>query len=237
VIKDDLTLYAALQTEDFQNLFHLPLSEHAFEQFNELHTYVVALQQTEMADKWTYIWGNAIFSSVKTYKQLSGFKRVDPAHTWLWKSSCQQKHKVFFWLLINDRLNTRGLLRRKNMVLDSYACEMCILQREESLRHLLFRCNFAKNCWASIGIFYPLHLQPLQIIKRMKRSLHVSFYMEVIILMSWNIWTQRNNWLFNEVYPSVQRCKNNFKKDFSMLIHRAKKKYFPRIELWLQQIS
>ena len=27
-----------------------------------------------------------------------------PAFKWLWKSSCQNKHKVFFWLLLKDRL-------------------------------------------------------------------------------------------------------------------------------------
>jgi hypothetical protein len=52
-----------------------------------------------------------------------------------------------FWLLLQDRLNTRGLLRRKNMYLDSYVCELCIRQREEILWHLFFRCPFAKNCW------------------------------------------------------------------------------------------
>jgi hypothetical protein len=48
--------------------------------------------------------------------------------------SCQQKHKVFLWLLRQDRLNTRGLLKRKNMLLESYTCELCLLQREEILR-------------------------------------------------------------------------------------------------------
>lgn len=79
------------------------------------------------------------------------------------------KHKVFFWLLMNDRLNTRGLLRRNNMALDSYVCELCILQKEESLKHLFLSCNFAMACWASIGITYPRTIQPLRAIKRIKK--------------------------------------------------------------------
>uniref|UniRef100_A0A0A8XSQ3 Reverse transcriptase zinc-binding domain-containing protein n=1 Tax=Arundo donax TaxID=35708 RepID=A0A0A8XSQ3_ARUDO len=62
------------------------------------------------------------------------------------------RHKVFFWLLIKDRFNTRGLLRRKNMELDSYVCELCILQREKALQHLFLRCNFARSCWQAIGV-------------------------------------------------------------------------------------
>jgi hypothetical protein len=42
-----------------------------------------------------------------------------------------------------------GILRRRNMTLDSYVCEMCLLQREETLRHLFFSCPFAKYCWVS----------------------------------------------------------------------------------------
>jgi hypothetical protein len=34
-------------------------------------------------------------------------------------------------VVLKDRLNTRGLLRRKNMQLDSYTCEMCLLQKVE----------------------------------------------------------------------------------------------------------
>jgi len=40
--------------------------------------------------------------------------------------------------------------------------------------------------------------------------------MEVIIIMAWCIWTQRNNWLFNSIPPTVQGCKEAFKKDFLM---------------------
>jgi hypothetical protein len=66
------------------------------------------------------------------------------------------KQKVFFCLLLQNRLNTRELLQRKNMVLDSYACELCLLQRLETLRHLFLLCPFAKKYyWASIGVLVP----------------------------------------------------------------------------------
>jgi hypothetical protein len=76
---------------------------------------------------------------------MMGTEGVHPAFTWLWHSICQQKHKVFFWLLLQDKLNTRGLLRRKHMHLDSYTFELCLLQKKERLRHLFLAYPFAKK--------------------------------------------------------------------------------------------
>jgi hypothetical protein len=134
--KDNISLHDVMVSEQFQDLFHLPLSLQAFELYGQLETFVLSLQLEENLDQWSYIWGNATFSSIKVYKRLIGSQPVHPAHRWLWKSSCQPKHKIFFWLLMHDKLNTRGRLRRRNMHLDSYVCELCILQREETLRHL-----------------------------------------------------------------------------------------------------
>jgi hypothetical protein len=96
----------------------------------------------------------------KAYNHLTGSQGVHPTFCWLWNSSCQPKHKVLFCLLPKNRLNTRGLLRRKNMNFDSYDCELCLLQKEERLRHLFFKSPFAKNCWNQIGILVPTWLKP-----------------------------------------------------------------------------
>jgi hypothetical protein len=138
---------------------------------------------------------------------------------------------------MHDKLNTQGRLRRRKMHLDSYNCELCILQREENLKHLFIKCSFARNCWAAIGVQYRVHLAPLIVIKHIKRSLKLQFYMEIIILMSWCIWCQRNNWLFNGLHPTVQGCKENFKQEFAMMIHRAIRKHSPDIKIWLDHLS
>lgn len=68
------------------------------------------------------------------------------------------------------------------MVLDSYVCEVCILQREETIIQLFIRCNFAKACWVSIGIRLPVHLPILALIKFLKGKLDVPFYMDIAII-------------------------------------------------------
>jgi hypothetical protein len=52
--------------------------------------------------------------------------------------------REFYWLLLQDRLNTRGLLKRKNMKLESYTCELCLLQMEEKLKHLFLSAHLQK---------------------------------------------------------------------------------------------
>ena len=64
-------------------------------------------------DIWSYIWGSSEFTSSLIYAQLLGTRQDSPVYSWLWKSSCQPKRKVFCWLLLKDRLCTRELLKRK----------------------------------------------------------------------------------------------------------------------------
>jgi hypothetical protein len=70
------------------------------------------------------------------------------------------------------------------MHLKSYTCELCLLQREESLRHLFFKCAFARNCWNAIVVVVPTWLKPDRATRHIKRSLRVLFSMEIIMLMS-----------------------------------------------------
>ena len=90
VIKSEITLQQVMETEELHSMFHLPLSEQAFAQYQELTVYNMPSQQQQGSiDQWTYIWGNGNFSSVQAYKYSSGFTQVHPIFKWLWKSSCQ----------------------------------------------------------------------------------------------------------------------------------------------------
>jgi hypothetical protein len=142
--QENATVKSILSIADFYENLHLPLSEEAYEEFRELSVYLQSMEISEEKDKWSYIWGSAEYSSRKAYKHLSGSSQVQPSFGWIWRS-CQMKHKVFYWLLLQNRLNTRSMLRRRHMIMDSYACEPCLRQVDESNRHLFFRCSFAKK--------------------------------------------------------------------------------------------
>jgi hypothetical protein len=96
---------------DINSLFQLPLSEEAFDQALVLAQTLDGLETSVSDDIWSYRWGPS-FSPRRAYLHLIGSRQVHQAFKWLWKTSVQKRHKVFFWLLLKDRLSTRNILRR-----------------------------------------------------------------------------------------------------------------------------
>jgi hypothetical protein len=119
------------------------------------------------------------------------------------------------------------------MALDSYTCELCLLQRVETLRHLFLLCPFAKNCWASIGVLVPAWLRIDRATSYMKRHINQPFAMEIIIIMTWCSWKERNVWLFSGDAPNVMHCKASFLSEFALVTHRAKNQKAPLMKQWL----
>nr|TKW29308.1 hypothetical protein SEVIR_3G387100v2 [Setaria viridis] len=122
------------------------------------------------------------------------------------------------------------------MTLKSYNYELCILQRLETITHLFLRCNFAKACWASIGISVITSRPLVQIFNLIKGKLAVPFFMEIIILMSWSIWTTRNDWLFDNMDLSVETCRRKFISEFSLVMLRAKPSSVPAMSAWIESL-
>jgi hypothetical protein len=60
--------------------------------------------------------------------------------------------------------------------------------------------------------------------------------MEIIILMCWSIWKECNDWLFNNEDSSVDHCMFLFKREFTLVIHRAKESSIPDMQSWLDNL-
>jgi hypothetical protein len=101
-INENIRLCSVLELSEFEELFHLPLSEEAYTQFCELNIYLRAIQTTNDSDQWKYIWGSGQYRASKAYKSIIGSRLIHPAFKWLWYSACQQKYKVFLWLLLKN---------------------------------------------------------------------------------------------------------------------------------------
>jgi hypothetical protein len=146
----DLSVHKVINSDYLEDLFHLPLSHQAFQEFEQLEIICASTAQKIQEgniDSWTYIWGNDSFSPKKAYKVLIGYQPTIPHFSWLWKTSCQARHKFFFWLLLLDRLNTRNLLKGKNFQLQNYKCDFPDCEVEETMEHLFLTCPFAVKCW------------------------------------------------------------------------------------------
>jgi hypothetical protein len=113
-----LSIAEVKEQDHLFRIFQLPISEQAYEQYLELQVVWEQIVLSNVKDRWRYIGGSDSYSTQKAYRHLMGQTQVHSIYKHLWKSKCQPKHKFFYWLWLKNRLNTRNMLRRKNMILE-----------------------------------------------------------------------------------------------------------------------
>jgi hypothetical protein len=126
-------------------------------------------------DTWIYIWGHHRYSSSKFYHYH--FRDIHPNLTilWIWKSKCIPKIKFFTWLLLNDSLNTRNILRRRRKFLEEgYSCALCL----EGIA-----CR-----WFALGIYWNDHPNIHQKLKTAKLDFAQLYFMEIFMIGAWCLW-------------------------------------------------
>ncbi|TVU27564.1 hypothetical protein EJB05_19054, partial [Eragrostis curvula] len=230
------SLHKAMNAESFEEIFHLPLSNEAYEELLDMQLEIENMDLPyEDDDIWSYIWGSVSYSSSKFYKhQFNGLEN-SPLHQRNWKSKCMPKIKFFVWQLLIDRVSTRNMLRRRNHFLESgYNCVMCNRAVEETAVHLFFECPYSVSCWFSIGILWDEDLEIHEKIKKAKLEFQYMFFTEIFSTAAWNIWKQRNAKIFNNKQPSVASWKRAFKEEVLMHLHRIKESHHQAIQDWLQ---
>jgi hypothetical protein len=232
-----ISIKEALASPHIPDLFHLPISEEALVQLNLFQVMLQDLMPHADNDSWTVL-GNSSLHVSKVYNKLMGDVRAVPALDWMWKGCCQQKHKVFFWLLIHNRLNTRALLQRKNFLMTDYSCIMCNQQHLETRDHLFFQCPFAVLCCQYICPLWipppPGQMDIQEVLSSLKLAISKPFFMQIIMLVTWSILLTRNSFIFKATTPSVYICRKIFKDELALLVHKAKKKSYHGIVSWVE---
>lgn len=147
--QEDISVNKLLSAESLGQIFHLPLLIEAREEIKDLQDTTRGVDPSSGTnDTWLCAWGGKEFRANKFYSYCFINVQVDEAFGWIWKTKCTMQWKVFLWLLLADRLNTRNMLRRRHYRVnnDDYNCLLCHNPPEESLLHLFFRCPFSVSC-------------------------------------------------------------------------------------------
>ena len=163
---------------------------------------------------------------------------VDPIFGWIWKCSCTLKFKVFGWLLLMDRLNTRDIMKRQHWIIQDDTCVLCHLASHEDRAHLFFACNFSQRIWNYLGISWnpqPNHTT-YDMASDTRRDFGHPFFSEIVFTATWNIWTPRNGKIFRNESPSFRAWRRNFLHDISLLAHRIKCKYRNSLISWIASL-
>ena len=214
-----------LATTDLTEHFYLPLSEQAQQELSELQDVIQSIPvREEDKDQWHYIWGSSKYSSKSFCSHIYRDFQPPSPFLWIWKSRCSNKLRVFSWLLLMDRLNTRNLLKIKNFKTEgnNYNCVLCASHREESAMHLFFTCPFAAECWQLIGIQWHLGTPFFQMLEFAKQEFNFNFFMEIFIIAAWQIWKQRNGQIFERKPISINLWQRSFQEECLNQAHRMK---------------
>lgn len=232
-----INAFKVLSLTDPTQLVQLPLSEQAFRQFQFIQDLLQTRPTNDEPDKWTGGGNSDTYSTKKVYRSLMGHIDIHPVYKWIWKSRAQPKHRVFFWLLFKDRLNTKNILRRKKMDLNSYHCALCSFLAEENTQHLFLNCDFARMCWDVIGVDIPLMGSFPHVIPTLKYQINSQFFMETIIMTCWAIWTARNELIFRGNGTSRDDYIRIFFKELNLIRFRLKQGQQPQFDSWIHQLE
>jgi hypothetical protein len=170
-------------------------------------------------------------------QMIRGHNNADPIFRWIWKSYCQSKHRVFAWLLVQDRLSTRNILRRKGITLESYNCEFCHVAHGETTQHLFWECPFAQQCWGILNLQTVQAGDTSQNFQAIKDHLNSRFFMIPLILMCWTIWKVRNELIFNNNQIGLQEAKHLFLKEAKLVSLRVKTSLSTEYDQWIQSLA
>lgn len=213
-----------VEEQELENLFQLPLSVEAYAELVQLQSRMNASSlSSSLPDGWSFAWNTASYKPKDFYRHC--FRNITPPPylTWIWRSRCTMKHRVFTWLMMVDRINTRDMLRRRNFnVGGDLGCLLCDAGSRETRNHLLFECSFAVGCWLKLDITWDIDQTFENMLMAAKNSWSGRLFTEAVILSAWNIWKIRNRKLFDGVPPETAAWNRQLALDLDILGCRVK---------------
>ena len=236
VLEEDSSVADMVRLVNPNDAFALPLSSQAYEELEASRMLLSAHPfDANQLDTRSFTWGNDSYSAARYYKFVFGSLPCPREFTAIWKSKCLPKLKVFLWLLLHDRLNTKDLMTRKHWTIDGGpACSMCSSGDIETRDHLFFECSFASSCWDSIGISWDLQRGLVDRIYLSKTIFSGACFWEVFACSAWNIWKARNDYIFNLAQPSLGAWMAKTRADLLLHQYRVKGAHVQPLLLWIR---
>jgi hypothetical protein len=106
-----------------------------------------------------------------------------------------------FWLASFSRSLKHSLYAGQKALFSSKCflnCVLCATGVRETTLHLFFQCPFSSECWAQFGVVWDLSLSFGEMLFAAKNSYMSSHFVEKVLYAAWNIWKQRNGFIFDK---------------------------------------
>ena len=195
------------------------------------------IRDLDANDIWYWLGTCNAFKPKIFYSFMHSTLSFNPLLLWIWKSSCTMKIKVFAWMLIMDRLNTKDMVERRHWHLDDGVnCVLCLLLTRETRNQLFFECNFSVRIWNYLQISWPPGEDMSTIVMQAKQDFDKPFFTEVVFVACWNIWIIRNAKVFRNERASFNKWRFAFRQDISLMQHRIRAAYKDDLLKWISYL-
>jgi hypothetical protein len=210
------TVQEALSSGVWVNDIKRDLSDHAV--FLCLCIWVL-VQQVQLAPGVPdqHIWTPSLSGKYSTKSEYDRFFTGDVGFEpvgRIWNTWALPKCKFFLWLAAINRCWTADRLAR-HCLDHPDKCPLCD-QEDETVRHILVSCVFAREVWVQILSLVGLqHLSPSlgegifqewwRLAERRVSAVMKKGFNTLVVLVAWWIWKHRNSCVFNGASPNVAR--------------------------------
>jgi len=121
------------------------------------------------------------------------------------------------WIKINDMVFYIQFLAYK--VLPPFQIKGCF----GFSRYIVFTCSSAApsaELWQHLGIQWNLISDLFQMLIQAKQQFPNPYFMEIFTIVAWQIWKQRNNFIFDRGHASLDSWKFSFSEEARLQAHR-----------------
>ncbi|PWA51838.1 RNA-directed DNA polymerase, eukaryota [Artemisia annua] len=130
-------------------------------QFLELNSMLEAVSLSPVQDRWCCdLSGDGEFRVKEVRNIIDDLFLPSYSDSTRWVKYIPIKINVFAWRVYRDCLPTRSNLNHRGVILDSVSCPLC-QSSEETIHHILFRCDLAKIVLRKICRWWDLSWQDL----------------------------------------------------------------------------
>jgi hypothetical protein len=112
---------------------------------------------------------------------------------------------------------------------------MCNIQALETSLHLLFECPLAVNYWQKIQITWDTSVAVQDIILLAHNQFTGPCFMEILACATWNIWKERNDFIFRSQDPSFPRWRVRFSSDLNLHKYKIKGNLVQPLADWIHE--
>uniref|UniRef100_A0ACD5WF65 Uncharacterized protein n=1 Tax=Avena sativa TaxID=4498 RepID=A0ACD5WF65_AVESA len=148
---------------------------------------------------------------------------------WVWRKIIPHRHRIFLWLALKGRLNTKDNMVVKKWCSDA-GCDQCPVV--ESVEHITLHCRQADWVWDKLGVMQAARANDLKTLVHYVPSDTWPICMAACLL---HLWKAQNNRVFNNKHIARRPLLTNIADELTLWAFR-KPKLKPKLMHWVNKL-